>query len=216
MKVCPLSRRKKWHTLLVITLTKTYQRFSWRMTCFDVRYRSGISESERSGGPYPGNLARNHSVTQTCICGFAVSKPTSVTHQRFTRWLMTEPLTGPETCSPAASLCCSSVRSQRLQSNQITNVTRKEASKWATSALWFHCPSPINNRKKAHRVIYTRSVGEGPWRFRPGASGRKWCTLMRALLRVTSDARSCTRQAHCCNSKQRLICQEAFILKSEI
>lgn len=62
-------------------------------------------------------------------------------------------------CSPAASLCCSSVRSQHLQSNQITNVTRKEASKWATSALWFHCPSPINNLSASCHLHSERGRG---------------------------------------------------------
>lgn len=58
MKVCPLSRRKMWHTLLVITLPKTYQRFSRRMTSFDVRYRSGISESGWWGVPRIAPAAR--------------------------------------------------------------------------------------------------------------------------------------------------------------
>lgn len=76
----------------------------------------------------------------------SASKPTSVTHPRFNAVTNDGTSDRPgDLRSPAASLCCPSVRPQRLQSNQITNVTQKEASKRAASALWFHGPSPINN-----------------------------------------------------------------------
>lgn len=60
-------------------------------------------------------------------------------------------------CSPSLALCCSPVCLQHLQSNQITDVMWKEASKWATLGL--RCPCPWWSHSSVSFTL--RGVGEG-------------------------------------------------------